>query len=89
MVRDDQARVDERLGTNTPQAHVMRAHVVWNLPRLSSDRPALRAIGHLVNDWNLSGNVVGARARPNGAGFGVANAYQPARSVQVRAHFSF
>ena len=35
------------------------------------------------------GNVIDARSRPQGAGFGVANAYQPPRSVQLQARFSF
>ena len=44
--RADQARADELLGDNHPQAHLMRAHFVWNLPRLSSSKPPLRAL-----DW--------------------------------------
>ncbi len=33
-VRADQAEADELLGNNRPQAHLMRAHFVWKLPRL-------------------------------------------------------
>ena len=33
--------------------------------------------------YDATGNVVAARATPQGAGFGVANAYQAARSKQV------
>ncbi len=46
-----------------------------------------------VNATNLpfdsSGNVVPARALPRGAGFGVANAYQNPRTVQLQVRFSF
>jgi hypothetical protein len=59
-LRDDQARADELLGDNSPQAHVMRAHFVWNLPRLAGSTPTLRALGHVVNDWSLSGIWSGA-----------------------------
>ena len=39
--------------------------------------------------FDASGNVIAARARPNGAGFGVANAYQTPRSVQLQLRFEF
>ena len=46
-----------------------------------------------VNATNLpfdaAGNVIDARARPNGAGFGVANLYQTPRSVQLQLRFGF
>ena len=54
-VRPDQAEADKLLGNNRPQSHLMRAHFVWNLPRFSGDSPALRVLGHVLNDWNLSG----------------------------------
>ena len=47
-----------------------------------------------VNATNLpfdpaTGNVVPARALPRGAGFGVANAYQNPRTIQLQVRFSF
>ena len=39
--------------------------------------------------FDSAGNVIPSRARPNGAGFGVATDYQPPRSVQLQARFSF
>jgi hypothetical protein len=38
---------------------------------------------------DAAGNVIAARAKPNGAGFGVATDYQPPRSVQLQARFAF
>ena len=38
---------------------------------------------------DASGNAIPARARPNGAGFGVANNYQPPRTVQLQIRFGF
>ena len=71
-VRDDQSRADELLGDNHPQLHLMRAHFVWDLPRLSASKAAGRAIGLIVNDWSLSGIWSGA----SGAAYSVAAAYQ-------------
>ena len=38
---------------------------------------------------DAAGNVIAARAKPNGAGFGVATDYQPPRSIQLQARFAF
>jgi hypothetical protein len=46
-----------------------------------------RTITNLPFDAN--GNVIAARAVPNGAGFGVATAYQNPRSVQLQIRFMF
>jgi hypothetical protein len=39
--------------------------------------------------YDAAGNVVAARARPNGAGFGVATDYQTPRTIQLQARFAF
>ncbi|PYR60094.1 MAG: hypothetical protein DMF91_13070 [Acidobacteria bacterium] len=39
--------------------------------------------------FDANGNLVVSRSLPRGAGFGVANAYQPARNMQVQVRFSF
>ena len=36
------------------QPHVLRGNVVWDLPDLAADGGAKRAIGYIVNDWQLS-----------------------------------
>ena len=55
--RADQAKADELLGDNHPQAHLMRAQFVWKLPQLDSSRrrprprlhrERLEPVGHLV-----------------------------------------
>jgi hypothetical protein len=38
---------------------------------------------------DANGAVIPTRAIPNGAGFGVANAYQSPRTVQLQLRFSF
>jgi hypothetical protein len=39
--------------------------------------------------FDPNGNLIDARSRPRGAGFGVANNYQAPRAVQVQVRFSF
>jgi hypothetical protein len=39
--------------------------------------------------FDAAGNVIAARARPNGAGFGVATDYQTPRTIQLQARFAF
>jgi hypothetical protein len=54
-LRADQAKADDLLGNNYPQAHVMRGNFIWELPRISSNSATLRALGLVLNDWSLSG----------------------------------
>lgn len=68
-VRADQAKANALLGNNYPQTHIMRAQFVWQLPRLTSDRPVLSAIGLVVNDWSLSGIWRGATGSDYTIGF--------------------
>jgi hypothetical protein len=39
--------------------------------------------------FDEDGNLIDARSRPRGAGFGVANNYQSPRAVQLQARFTF
>jgi hypothetical protein len=39
--------------------------------------------------FDADGNVIAARSIPRGAGFGVATAYQAARSMQLQVRFAF
>jgi hypothetical protein len=53
-VRADQAEYEELNKNIAIQPHVMRANVVWDLPDLTADGGARRALGYLLNDWQLS-----------------------------------
>ena len=63
--RPDQAEADKLLGNNNPPLHTMRGNFVWDLPDLRRTAPALRALGLIVNDWQMSGIWSGARLIPN------------------------
>jgi len=64
FIRADQAEADDLLGAPEPQAHIMKANFVWDLPDLGSSRPLWRAVGLVANDWQLSGIWTGATAAP-------------------------
>ena len=55
--RADQGAYEELNRKLAIQPHVMRGNFVWDLPDLVADGGAKRAIGYLVNDWQLSGVV--------------------------------
>jgi Carboxypeptidase regulatory-like domain len=59
-VRADQAKAQELLGDNHPQAHVMRAYFTWDMPDIKTGGGVKQAIGLVVNDWSLSGIWNGA-----------------------------
>jgi len=76
--RADQQQADDLLGINRPSTHIMRANVVWDLPDLRRRQTALRALGLVVNDWQLSGLWFGS----TGAGYTVGFGYQNGGSSQ-------
>jgi hypothetical protein len=65
------------------QSGITARQTVMNLP--SPSAPA--TITNLPFD--AAGNVIAARATPAGLGFGVATDYQPPRTIQLQARFSF
>jgi hypothetical protein len=69
-IRSDQAEADALIGNNHPVPHAMRANFVWQLPRLRGGNPAVKAVGRVVNDWQLSGIWSGARTSSYAVGFG-------------------
>jgi hypothetical protein len=62
--RADEAEAQELLGDQGPQTHVMKASAVWDLPDLRRTHPALKVIGLVVNDWQLSGIWTGLTGAP-------------------------
>jgi hypothetical protein len=54
-IRADQADADRLLGDNNPQAHIMKANFVWDLPDMRGQSAVLKTIGVIANDWQLAG----------------------------------
>jgi hypothetical protein len=70
--RDDQAAADDLLQVD-PVRHTIKANAIWDLPDLVSDKPALRAIGYVLNDWQLSSVWTASTGSPYAAGFSYQN----------------
>jgi Carboxypeptidase regulatory-like domain len=66
--RADQAQANNLLQVD-PVRHTMKGNFVWDLPDLTSSRPTLRAVGYLVNDWQLSGIWTASTSAPYSVGF--------------------
>jgi hypothetical protein len=64
---------DTLLGDNNPRAHIMKANFIWDLPHLTSAAPALRAVGLVINDWQLAGIWTGATAAAYTVGYSYQN----------------
>ena len=54
-IRADQAEADRLLGDNNPQAHIIKANFVWDMPDLRGTSPMRRTIGAIANGWQLAG----------------------------------
>jgi hypothetical protein len=58
-VRDDQAAYDKLLENTGNRPHVIRGSFVWDMPDLKRDSMGMKAVGFVVNDWQLSGVFTG------------------------------
>jgi hypothetical protein len=70
--RTDQAEADALFQTD-PVRHTMKANFIWDLPDVKSEQTALRTIGWLVNDWQLSGIWTATTSAPYQIGFSYQN----------------
>jgi hypothetical protein len=66
--RSDQAQADDLLRVD-PIRHTMKGNFVWDLPDLTSTSGGLRALGYVINNWQLSGIWTASTGGPYAAGF--------------------
>lgn len=66
--RSDQAQADDLLQVD-PIRHTMKANFVWDLPDLKSSGGAMRGLGFVINDWQLSGIWTASTGAPYAVGF--------------------
>jgi hypothetical protein len=73
VLRADQAEAQSLFGNQYTPRHNLTATAVWQIPQIvRSSRPAWRAIGLVVNDWQLSGIWTGT----SGTAYTVSQSYQ-------------
>jgi carboxypeptidase family protein/TonB-dependent receptor-like protein len=54
-VRADQAEYEELNKQLDLRRHLLKANWVWSLPKLPTNSAAMKAVGLVLNDWQLSG----------------------------------
>jgi hypothetical protein len=62
VVRADQEEADKLLNDQGTPTHVFKGNFVWDLPDLNADTTALRVVGAVLNNWQLSGVYTGGGA---------------------------
>ena len=72
-LRSDQAEADELLGTVIANRHLFKGNFVWDMPDIRSGGAALKALGVIVNDWQVSGVWTGATGSAYTVGFSYQN----------------
>jgi len=70
-VRADQDKAWDMLNTFIPNSHILKGNFVWDLPDLKLEQPAMKVVGYVLNDWQLSGvwtaSTNGTTASSNGS----------------------
>jgi len=69
-LRADQAAYEELNKGLDNRRHVLKANWVWDMPDVKSEDGTMRAIGYVVNDWQLSGILTAGSAPAYDLGFG-------------------
>jgi hypothetical protein len=63
-VRADQAQAWDMFNTFIANTHILKGNFVWDLPNLHKTEPAWKAVGYIVNDWQVSGVWTGSTNGP-------------------------
>jgi hypothetical protein len=53
--RPDEQKGWDMLSAVIPNTHILKGNWVWDLPDLHKNDAALKAVGYILNDWQLSG----------------------------------
>ena len=68
-IRSDQAAYEDLFSELNLQRHLFKANFVWDLPKLPPSNGAAKAIGYVINDWQLSGLFTGGSGNRYDLGF--------------------
>jgi hypothetical protein len=76
-VRSDQAQYEKLMSNMGRRPHIIKINAMWELPKVADDAPAKKALGYVVNDWQLSGVLTAGSGAPYDATFTYQNNGQP------------
>ncbi len=68
-IRSDQGEADKLLGRTVDRRQLLKGYFVWDLPDLQGAGAGSRALGWVVNDWQLSGIWTGMTGNPYTIGY--------------------
>ena len=68
----DQGTAWDQLNTFIPNTHILKGNFVWDLPDLPADHAGWKAVGYVLNDWQLSGVWTGSTNGPTSTQFNAA-----------------
>jgi hypothetical protein len=71
--RADQGEADTLLGDYVPIVHIMKGNFVWDMPDVPNNGSATKALGYILNDWQLSGVWTGNTGPAYAVGVSYAN----------------
>jgi hypothetical protein len=71
-LRADQAAFEEMMKNQGTPTHIYKGNFVWDMPDLHANSSALKVVGYLVNDWQLSG----VWSAQTGGGYSIGYSYQ-------------
>ena len=71
-LRSDQGAWEQLMKDQGTPTHIFKGNFVWDMPDLRSDSKALKVVGYIVNDWQLSG----VWTAQTGTGYSIGYSYQ-------------
>jgi len=71
-LRADQKEYNEMMKTQATPTHLFKGNVVWDLPDLHASSSAMKVVGYILNDWQLSG----IWTAQTGGGYSIGYSYQ-------------
>ncbi len=72
-LRADQAAYEELNKYLDRRPHILKANAVWDLPNVSMNGGAARALGHVINDWQIAGVLTAGSGTTYDLGYTYAN----------------
>jgi hypothetical protein len=72
-ISPDQAAYEDLFSNTGLRRHIIKANAVWDLPDVKSEGGAMKVVGYLANDWQLSGVLTAGTGSPYDLGYSYQN----------------